>query len=260
MGGSAQQGFTLVELVAVIMVMGILAVGTVRFITDSSAGLASTITRTELAGDARFAIDRISRSLRDALPNSVRVAGGCLEFVPILAASAYGTLPVAAAATSFLVVPFDPPPVVMGARAVVYPSAAVYTVGSPGVISEPVTLSAPDANNEVTVTMAAAHQFSAPSPNQRVFLVATPISYCVDGGSLWRYQDYGFVPLQPAATGLPTTRPNRALLAESVSTVAPFAVDTATLTRNAVVQIDITFSRDTDSVRIEDLVQVRNVP
>ena len=260
MGGRCFRGFTLVELITVIMVLGILSIGTVRFITDSSSGLASTISRSELAGDTLFAIERISRSLRDALPNSVRVSGSCIEFVPVVAASTYRTLPVPAAASSFLAVPFDPLPILAGLRAAVYPSATLYSTTSPGVISQPVTVSAPDANNEVTVTMAATHQFSSESPSERVFLVQQPISYCVDGGRLWRYQNYGYAPVQPIAADLPATRPDRALIAENVGSAAPFTVDTASLTRNAVVKIEMEFIRGADSVQIDDLVQVRNVP
>lgn len=258
---SLQQGFTLVELVAVIVLLGILSMGTVGFISDSSKGLASTMSRTKLAGDARSAIDRVSMSLRDALPNSVRVAGACIEFMPIAAATAYITLPVSAAAASFRVVPFDPLPVPAGGlRAVVYPSAAVYTPGSPGVISEEASLSAVDVNNEVTVTLAAAHQFSLPSPSRRLFLVRTPISYCLEATQLWRYENYGFFNTQPSTADLPNTRPNRALIAQNVSNLLPFTLGAPTLTRNAVVQIDMTFERDGDSVRIDDQVQVRNVP
>lgn len=260
MGPREMTGFTLVELITVIMVLGILSIGTVRFITDSTSGLATTISRAELAGDTLFAVERISRSLRDALPNSVRVAGPCIEFVPVMAASTYRTLPVAAAASSFLAVPFDPLPIPAGLRSVVYPAASLYSTASPGVMSGLVSVSAPDTNNEVTVTMAMPHQFSSESPSERVFLVGAPISYCVDGGRLWRYQNYGFRPTQPAAVDLPAARPDRALIAESVANPAPFTVDTASLTRNAVVKIEMEFTRGADSVRIDDLVQVRNVP
>ena len=260
MGAAQQKAFTLVELITVIMVLGILSIGTVRFITDSSKGFASTIARSQLAGDARFAVERISISMRDALPNSVRVAGPCIEFIPTLAATTYTTLPTAVAAGSFRAVPFDPAVIPAGARAAVYPSAAIYNEGNPGEISPAVVVSAPDAANEITVSLPMPHQFTSESPSKRVFLVAEPVSYCVDGERLWRYQGYGFSSVQPGLAVLPGARPDRTLIAEHVNAAAPFSVSTATLTRNAIVQIEVEFARGGDSVSIEDTIQVRNVP
>ena len=76
-------GFTLIELVVVITVMGILSIGAVSFITDASDGYANTVRRTELGSTMRLAAERVTRELRNALPNSVRVSGNCLEFIPV---------------------------------------------------------------------------------------------------------------------------------------------------------------------------------
>ncbi|MDH3640891.1 MAG: type II secretion system GspH family protein [Gammaproteobacteria bacterium] len=254
------RGFTLVELITVMMILGILSLGTVKFIGDSSQGFASTISRSELATDARFVVERLARDVRDALPNSVRVSGGCLEFVPVVGASSYTTLPVTSAAISFLSVPVDPLPLPAGARAAVFPDLNVYALGSPATVSPTVALSAPDAGNEVTVTMAAAHRFGSESPSNRYFLVTDPVSYCVDNARVWRYSGYGFVAAQPGPGGLPAAMPGRALVTQNVTTLAPFTLADATLSRNAVVGIDLEFTRGGDAVRIEHMVQIRNVP
>lgn len=252
-------GFTLVELVTVMLILGVLAAGTVAFIGDSSRGFASTVARSELAGEARFAVERLTRELRNALPGSVRVAGACVEYVPVAAASRYVTLPVATAALSFRSVPVDPVPAAT-VRVAVYPGASAYALASPGPISPPVTLSAPGAGNEVTVTMASPHRFASHSPTGRFFLVREPVSYCVDGGALYRYENYGFVAAQPGVGALPAGLPDRSLVVESITSALPFTFSGATLTRNAVVGLDLTLTRDDDRVRLEHLVQVRNVP
>ena len=254
------RGFTLVELITVMMILGILSLGTVKFIGDSSQGFASTISRSELATDARFVVERLARDVRDALPNSVRVSAGCLEFIPVVGASSYTTLPLITAATTFLSVPVDPLPIPANTRTAVFPDLNIYTLGSPAIISPTVALSAPDVNNEVTVTMAAAHSFVTESPSNRYFLVTDPVSYCVDAAQIWRYNGYGFVSAQPGPVALPGAMPGRALVTQNVTTLAPFTLNDATLTRNAVVGIDLEFTRDGDSVRIEHMVQIRNVP
>ncbi len=254
-------GFTLVELVTVILILGILSVGTVSFISDSSSGFASTVARTQLGTEARLVTERLSRELRNALPGSVRVNGGCIEYVPVMGASRYVTLPVATAANSFRSVPVDPAPVPAGARVAVQPDQAGYALTTPGTISPTVAnVSAPSASNEVTVTFASPHRFPSESATRRYFLVADPVSYCVDGTALYRYQGYGFVASQPAPASLPASMPGRSLMVEQVSSPSPFTFSGATLARNAVIDIDMEPARNDDAVRIEHLVQVRNVP
>ena len=72
--------------------------------------------------------------------------------MPTVGASTYTTLPVATLASSFLSVPVDPLPVPADSRVAVCPDLTVYTLASPGEVSPTVTVSAPDGNNEVTVT------------------------------------------------------------------------------------------------------------
>lgn len=255
-------GFTLVELVVVIAVMGILSVGAVAFITDASDGYASTVRRTELGSTMRLAVERMTRELRNALPNSARVSGNCLEFIPVDAGSSYLNLPVSIASARFDVVP----PIdasLAGARIAVFPDSttAVYSFGDPGVISPPTNFAPPDANNVVRATMTATHRFPVESPDRRFYLLRAPVSYCVDQNRLWRYQNYGFQSAQPTIAALPTSMPGRGLIGEDlVASAAPFTLASATLTRNAQVSIDLEFQDGADSLRIHHLVQLRNVP
>ena len=172
------RGFTLIELVVVITVMGILSVGVVSFITQASDGYANTVRRTELGSTMRLAAERLTRELRNALPNSVRVSGNCLEFIPVESGSSYLNVPVSIASIAFdAVAPIDA--AMAGARIAVFPdnANAVYALGDPGVISPPATFAAPDANNVVRVTLAAAHRFPVESPERRFFMVRGPVSY-----------------------------------------------------------------------------------
>jgi MSHA biogenesis protein MshO len=255
------RGFSLVELVTVMAILGILSVGTVFYLRDASNGYISTVERDELVSSARFALDRIATDVRNALPQSVRTTGACLEFVPVAAATHYLDLPTAAAAVALRAVPVDPPQALDGTRAAVPVGGNLYDLTLPAPVSAPVALAGPGVGNEITVNFGAPHRFVGESPTDRFYFVTSPVSVCVDGTGLWRYSNYGFNPVQPTPAALPGGLPGRALLAEDVATGAtPFTVIPPTLQRNAVVEVVLPLARSGTTFTLESRLQVRNVP
>lgn len=297
-----QKGFTLVELVIVITLLGIISLVTVGFISSSMQGYADLKRRDQLSAAARVAVERMAREVRNALPNSIRVdgTGTCLEFIPALAASRYISVPLSASASSnsFQSVPFAVEPEI--GRVAVYPldtnrtdevspggddigrtpnQNPVYDLDTWSIISPAISagsvLAASGGN--VTVQLTAAHRFPSDSPSGRYFIVDEPVSFCLDGTDLYRYQGvsgsaYTFAINQPSVATLNAlTEPNKALLASDV--VSPsgsqsFRYSEATLQRNAIVLFDLlvqdqvlTVSDTTqEEIRIQFEVQVRNVP
>lgn len=211
-------GFTLIEVIVAILISSVLAVGTVAFISRAADGLATTANRNQLASSGRTVIDRLSLELHNALPNSIRTAGGgggdqCVEFVPVRAATTYinpafsnpGTL-------SFDVVDFYEDNAVFLPAAPPALYAAIYPRninqiyrGDDGLAALPVDFAnrrplqaiSSIANHgsiaeQSTVTLTTAHRFRRRSPNERFFLVTQPVSFCLVGSNLYRYSNYGF--------------------------------------------------------------------
>ncbi|MGE3390825.1 MAG: type II secretion system protein J, partial [Gammaproteobacteria bacterium] len=85
------QGFTLVELVAVMILSGILGLVVWRNITGPLRAFVDVSRRAELVDEGELALNRIQRELRLALPNSVRVlpGGTALEFLRTTAGGRY---------------------------------------------------------------------------------------------------------------------------------------------------------------------------
>jgi prepilin-type N-terminal cleavage/methylation domain-containing protein len=78
-----QRGFTLVELVLVIVITGIIAGMIAVFIQKPIEGYFDTVRRAALSEEADAALRFVARDLRSALPNSIACAAGSVSFVAI---------------------------------------------------------------------------------------------------------------------------------------------------------------------------------
>ncbi|MEX0739310.1 MAG: prepilin-type N-terminal cleavage/methylation domain-containing protein [Pseudohongiella sp.] len=275
---TTQRGFTIIEIVVTILVSSILAVGIVGYIGDAIEGFAASGNRNKLATNGRVVVDRIAMELHNAVPNSVRVttaqAGGdqCLEFMPFFGATSYIDAPfTGGGGTEFDAIDFNPELILASpadVHAVIYPinTQGLYDGGSPGpraLVDE--IEDTGGADGKVTITLDATHRFSRRSPVQRFYVADEPVSFCVVGQQLFRYQAYDFqstqcTPSTPAC--LPTTAPDRQLISQSIDNtgLSAFEIIPGTLRRNAIVSMDFNFTEVGDVVRLKHEVLMRNVP
>ena len=75
------RGFTLIELVVVILVVGILSLVVAKALRDPVLAYIGVEKRTRLVDIAQTALQRMTREVRLALPNSIRISGSTLEFL-----------------------------------------------------------------------------------------------------------------------------------------------------------------------------------
>jgi len=84
------RGFTLVELVMVIMITGILAASIAVFLKPAIDSYFDTRRRADLGDMADTALRRMGQDIRRAVPNSVRsVSATCFQLVPTIAGGRY---------------------------------------------------------------------------------------------------------------------------------------------------------------------------
>lgn len=71
-----RRGFTLVEMVLTIVLLGIISAVLAPFFYSATSGYLDTQARARLTGEGRLALERLSRELREADPASISISGG----------------------------------------------------------------------------------------------------------------------------------------------------------------------------------------
>jgi MSHA biogenesis protein MshO len=221
-------GMTLIELVVVIAIAGVCLTFMAMFVTTPIDAYAAQAQRASLTDAADSALRLLSRDLRSALPNSVRIAtNGSVVALELLATAdgaryrdngpltdATQWLDFTSADTAFattvpfsqVTLPFSSTSSYLAIYNVAVPGADAYALAN--VITPPgtqITIKAGSAPNAQLVTLNPGFQFSWGSPGKRVYLVSGPVSYLCDTstGLLTRYSGYAINSTQPtSAAGL----------------------------------------------------------
>jgi len=258
-------GVTLVEMIVVIAITGILAAAVAVFIRRPVEGYIDAARRAELSDIADTALRRITRDLRTALPNSIRVdaTGKYIEYLQTGGGGRYraevdsGGLgePLNFSALDTLFDVIGPmPTMAAGDQIVIYNlgpgtgSTDAYTGGNRTAFT---SVAAP------TVTIAA-KQFPFASPGKRFQVVQHPVTYACEAGVLRRYWGYAIAPTQP----VPPAGGNNALLATNVNVATcSFSYVTAGgAAWTGVAAVTLEISQSGESVRLFQQVHVNNVP
>ena len=271
-------GFTLVEIVMVIVIIGIISGTVAIFMVKPVQGYVDAVKRAELTDAADVALRRFTRDVRLALPNSLRVmtSGGdyYIEFIMTNNGGRYRDESDGSTAGNFLsftdttIKTFDVlgpmpsnPAMAVNDYIVIYnlgsgySPADAYTGGNRAQISG-------IASNVVTLLTNpfASQSPPLPSPNARFQVVpggtkaVTYVCPTTTAGNLSRYANYGFNATQLAPTGTPST-----LAANAICTVDYTSTATG---RNGLlyVELKLTDSASGESVTLFQQIHVDNAP
>lgn len=260
---AACAGFTLVEMVFVMLILGIIGAVGSGFIVNAVDAYHTSQVRHQLVQRGRLTLEQMGRELRMAAPNSVRTSssGNCVEFMPIVTATNYqGILPDAdnnrapvnviqtgsfdfstLSGRHLLVAPFSP--------------GEVYSSANPGVRVAVGSMGSPPYDS---VALAQPHVFLRNSLNRRLFIAADPVRFCLNGGNLVRHSSFGF------STGaLDDDNPGGVsdLMAHSVrAKVRAFDLSPGSQDRNMMVRMNLIFAQNSTALELSHQVLVRNVP
>ncbi|MNQ71903.1 hypothetical protein D3C85_865920 [compost metagenome] len=287
MGGNParQRGFTLVELILVIVLSAIVGVMVSSVLSRPLEGFVAQSRRAELVDIGASALNRMQRDIRMAVPGSLRVSadGQALELLLIHSGGRYlpnrpldnslnfsatpdaqcnGPLVAGVPACDVLQVfapGFSPP---AAGWLVIASSPFSWTPSNPGNITPTNTVFTrlPESDTAaypgislIRVTPPGAggvFAFAAPSAQRRIYFADRVVGYRCSGGQLLRYEHDQLQPTLPAA--LPATGRLQADRVESCDFRYASASGLATLRLN--------IATAGESIRLAQQVQVNNAP
>nr|WP_321275700.1 prepilin-type N-terminal cleavage/methylation domain-containing protein [uncultured Vibrio sp.] len=234
-----ERGFTLIEMVVTIVIGSIIMLGIAGYIKLGIKGYADSIDRQRVQTEAQFVIEKMSREIRHAVPNSFHEPTGtsnCLEFVPI----EYSGFYVFTANDIEFLVGNDPDlePIPENNRMVINPSRYEDLQSS----SQSIDISGLTKTKEAFVVSGAASTIGATSISGRhyIYQPSTEVRYCFDNGRVLR---------------------NNVIVTDSIDTSASYMrYVEPTLQRGGLVHINLEFLQDGERSVYQQDVQVLNVP
>ncbi|VAX08158.1 hypothetical protein MNBD_GAMMA25-440 [hydrothermal vent metagenome] len=279
-GNNRQRGFTLIELVVAIVLLGIVGSIVAVFLSNTLEGYSSLNRRDTLQASLRMAVERISRELRHALPNSVCTddgsgcnnAGSIVYFIRTVDAGKYQTqsgnyssgqtrapLPVSPTSSSrFDVLSGSSLNASNGQWIVVYntDNSDIYNSGSrrrqiSSLSTKDTDGAAPD--DVSVVQFASSVNFPTHSPSRRFHVIENnAVIFYLQGTDLYRAQS----DFSSASTATPGTEN---LLLENVS-ACTFTYVPGSLLRSGLLRINISVNNGTETLQMIHEAQVYNAP
>jgi MSHA biogenesis protein MshO len=235
-------GFTLIELVIVIIVLSAIGIATTSYISTGVSIYTDISERDRELSGTRFAMERLRRDILNALPNSLKVSSDnqCLTFTPIIKSSLYGSgFPIAPiSAVSGSIASIADYTVGTGDKAVVYLLDESELVLTSGKVHEIKTLV------DENVTFTNAISFPLSSPSKRFYIINNSKSY------YFTVTDELILASDCHLSG--------STMANNIE--GEFEIAKPTLQRNGLAKVTFMLNFDGQEVPIEQTLHVNNAP
>ncbi|KFZ31181.1 hypothetical protein IDSA_00125 [Pseudidiomarina salinarum] len=267
-----QRGFTLVELIIVIVLLGVIGISTFNFLGFGTRIYTDALARDVQVSNGRFILERMTREIAGALPASVRISGDyrCIEYVPIIAGSLYTRLPRANYTGPLRGI--TPADYSFGPdqRVAVYAITESQVYGSTRRVKrlDSVDFDTPEPGySEFNLNPADGDRYQRESPARRYYVLGLPVSWCLTAGQqLLRFSDYGWLTNQPDLNTLPGSGVQNLMATNisndiNVAAERPFAIADSDVRRTTVELVMLLGSARTDeTLTMHHGVTIVNLP
>lgn len=247
------RGFTLIEMVITMIVGSLLVLGITGFIELGSKGFAQGVDRQRMQTQARFAIEKLTREARHAVPNIFVSDGNCLSFFPIIESGFYAVsgsdINFIVGDTTASVSRLRDQQLVINPTQLLRPGEDLNNLDNSFPLSSIEEVSDIAISGATFVIPAQATNLLGGSVANRHYITANErrVSYCITAQRITRAEGLSglALPLTDAAD----------VLVDGMISYTPASVQ-----HTGVVHIDLTFSQNGESTRFRQDVQVLNVP
>lgn len=252
------QGFTLLELVATIAILSVLAVGMFGFIQSSTQGYIDYRNRDQLQSEARFAVERMAREVRHAVPNSLVTnnASNCMTYTPIVYAGMYNEMNPDVNTIEVAMSTLDPEwanKINDGKHRIVFDPLTnenLQPSSSSDKPSHSYTISAV-AGNILTLDKDPKVAWPTVKHTKRLYVYKNPVTFCFEKNEAG---DKNLLTRRVGQSGPSIT------LAENVSPVSRFAIEDKSLSHSNLIHVYYKFDREGEISVYNQQIQVLNVP
>jgi len=274
-------GFTLIELILVIVILGIVSISVSGIIRTAMDTVVTVSERENLVREGSFLVERFNRELGNAVPNSVRIAASanahCVEFVPIKWSTNYLSLPLlnetGTTADVLELVDINNNIFTPSSSdfAIVYPTQPAEVYNASLHHRQAVTSCNDDGDgdcatnddSDAVVQISLSDGFDTSSPSKRMYFAREAVSYCMRNNQVYRhvsaintnqtlYTSGGTLMAQKLVNILGSS--------ESVGEQNPFQSFNASQQRNASTRTLFIFGYNDEYVTFMQEVQIPNVP
>lgn len=250
-----QRGFTLIEIIIVVILLAVLSIYSFSFLGIGSEMVAQVGARTQLAAEQRFAIERLNRELRASVPRSARANAACIEYMPMLGSNVYLSLPrpgPSGSNESVIVTPYLTSLNLVGTYFLVYATDPSYIYGNNQTRRKVISSVDYDTPQDGLATLSVSGTpatFFTDSPSRTFFIGAAPVSWCIDpvANQLLRFSGYTMSGTQPSLASLRSSATSQQLMAVGLENdiaggQQPFRVLDPTLQRNNLIRLFFAFA------------------
>jgi MSHA biogenesis protein MshO len=187
-------GFTLIEMIAVIVILSVIAVLGTSYVVTFTRGTVLVKEQSHLVVESQLALGRIEKELYKALPYSFRISNGdrCVSFLPVVATGFYrnelsdvsnGLAPIGRS-TPISVAPYQ----VLSGQSLFLSVGAQNSNELYG--NNPASLASVRQTNTLNITLNNNHRWQRNSERDRFYITDNANAFCLIDNELRYYRDF----------------------------------------------------------------------